>query len=173
VNRLAAVSGASALQAAANVAAGLVATVVLAPADRGLMVLGLTIGGISGLVGGLGSGAAFRAGLPNTSARRSLVCAYTWCSLGGLMLATVAAVSAAAVSAAWIDPALRSPAFLGATAVCTAGQVLLTQVPDGWFADGHLRRGALGAAAMSLGGLIGVLAAAPVAPSAAVLLAAQ
>lgn len=173
MNRVIAISAASALQAAAYAAAGLVATRVLTPSDRGLMVLGITIGGISGLAGGLGSGAAFRAGLPNTRARRSLVCAFTWCSLGGVVLAVVTAVAGTAASAAWIDPGLRSPAFLCATAVCAAGQVLLTQVTDGWFADGRLRRGALAAAAMSLGGLTGVLAAAPGSPSAPVLLAAQ
>jgi O-antigen/teichoic acid export membrane protein len=174
--RLVVLSGASALQAASNTIAGLLATVVLGPQDRGLMVLGLTIGSVCGLVGGFGSGAALRAWLPATpepAGRQSLVSAYTWCSLGGMTMAVFIAVLATAASAPLIDPVLRSPGFLLATASYTVGQSLLTQVPDGWFADGLFRRGGLGAAAMCAGGLIGVATALTVWRSAAAVLAAQ
>jgi O-antigen/teichoic acid export membrane protein len=174
--RLVVLSGASALQAASNAVAGLLATVVLGPQDRGLMVLGLTIGSVCGLVGGFGSGAAFRARLPaaaEPAGRRSLVSTYTWCSLGGMVLAVFVAVMATAASAPLIDSALRSPGFLLATASYTVGQTLLTQVPDGWFADGQFRRGGVGAAAMCAGGLVGVATALTVSRSAGVVLAAQ
>ncbi|HWM07159.1 MAG TPA: hypothetical protein VNP92_32890, partial [Actinophytocola sp.] len=95
--RLLVLSGASALQTASNAIAGLLATVVLGPQDRGLMVLGLIIGSMCGLVGGFGTGAAFRARLPATpepAGRRSLVSTYTWCSLGGMVLAVFLAVVA-------------------------------------------------------------------------------
>ena len=174
--RLLVLSGASALQAASNAFAGLLATVVLGPEDRGLMVLGLIIGSICGLVGGFGTGAAFRARLPATSepaGRRSLVSTYTWCSVGGMVLAVFVAVVATAASAPLIDSALRSSDFLLATVSFTISQTLLTQVPDGWFADGRFHRGAAGAAAMCAGGLVGVATALTVSRSAAVVLAAQ
>ncbi|MEV6875317.1 hypothetical protein [Amycolatopsis sp. NPDC051128] len=173
---LAVLSGTSALQAAANAAAGLLATQALGPRERGLMVLGLAIGSVFGLVGGLGSGTAFRARLPavtSSAGRRCLVSTYSWCSLGGAGLAVTAAVATTAASAWWIDPALRTPGFLVATAGFTVGQALLTQVPDGWFADGRFRRGGLAAAALCLGGLAGVLVSLTVSRSATVVLAAQ
>lgn len=175
LRRLLVLSGASALQAASNAIAGLLATVVLGPEDRGLMVLGLIIGSMCGLVGGFGSGAAFRARLPATpgAGRRNLVSTYTWCSAGGMVLAMVVAVVATSASAPLIDSALRSPGFLVATVSFTIGQTLLTQVPDAWFADGRFDRGAAGAAAMGAGGLVGVVTALTVSRSAAVVLAAQ
>ena len=196
MSRLAVLSGSSVLQAAANAVAALIATQALGPQERGLMVLGLTVGSIYGLVGGLGSGPAFRSQLPcahlpgahlpgaqlpgaqlpgarQPAARRNLVTAFTWCTIAGTLLATAAAVATVAVSAAWIDPALRSVPFLAATASCTVAQVLLAQVPDGWFADGRFRRGALGAAAMGAGGLAGVLATLTVSSSAASVLCGQ
>ncbi|TNC21874.1 lipopolysaccharide biosynthesis protein [Amycolatopsis alkalitolerans] len=169
-------SGASALQAAANAVTGLLATRALGSDERGLMVLGVTIGSICGLAGGLGSGAAFRARLPaarTPGARRRLVTTFTWCSLGGLVLAAAAAAAASTASARWIDPALGSPGFLIATTGFAVGQVLLTQVPDAWFADGRFRRGGLAAAAVSAGGLAGVLVALATSRSAALVLGAQ
>ncbi|HEX5407897.1 MAG TPA: oligosaccharide flippase family protein [Pseudonocardiaceae bacterium] len=157
--RLVVLSGSSALQAAAGAVAALVATQSLGPKERGLMVLGLTIGSLYGLVGGLGCGPAFRSRLPAArlpSTRRHLVSSFTWCSLAGGCLAVVAAVLTTAVSAAWIDPDLRSGPFLVATASYTVAQVMLGVVPDGWFADGHFRRGGVAAAGMSAGGLVGV-----------------
>ncbi|MTD58030.1 lipopolysaccharide biosynthesis protein [Amycolatopsis pithecellobii] len=173
---LATLSGASALQAAANSAAGLVATQALGPRERGLMVLGVTIGSICGLVGGLGSGAAFRAFLPaapSSDARRRLVSTFTWCSLCGLVVALAGALATTAASSRWIDSALATPGFLGATASFTVGQVLLALVPDAWFADGRFRRGGMAAALVSAGGLAGVLAALTVSVSASVVLQAQ
>ena len=173
---LAGLSVASALQAAANAVAGLLATRALGPQERGLMVLGLTIGSVFGLIGGFGSGAAFRARLPaapGVTGRRSLVSAFTWCSIGGAAVAVAASVATTVVSATWIDPSLRTPAMLVATAAFTVGQVLLTQVPDAWFADGRFRRGGLSAAGLSAGGLAGVVLGLVFADTAATVLQAQ
>ena len=172
---LAGLSGASVLQAAANAVAGLLATRALGPSERGLMVLGLTIASVYGLIGGLGSGAAFRSRLPAASGglRRSLVSAFTWCSVGGAAVAVASAVATTAVSSAWIDPSLATPGLLAATGAVTVGQVLLTQVPDAWFADGRFRRGGLAAAGVSAGGLTGVALGLVFADSAATVLLAQ
>ena len=173
---LAALTGASALQAAANAVAGLLATRALGPHERGLMVLGLTIGSVYGLVGGLGTGAAFRSRLPaarSADARSSLASAFTWCSAGGLALVVCLAVATGAMSARWIDPALGTTGMLVAAACFTAGQHLLTQVPDAWFADGRFRRGGLSAAAISAGGLAGVVVILTVTRSATAVLLAQ
>ncbi|MFD2417330.1 lipopolysaccharide biosynthesis protein [Amycolatopsis pigmentata] len=161
--RLAALYGAGAAQLALNAIAALLATRALGPADRGVMVLGLTVGAIVGMVGGMGTGSALRARLPTAAGpgeRLALVRGYTWCTMVGTLFAPVAAVAVIRGSADFIDPALASAPFLAATAVFTAGQTLLTQIADLFYADGRFRQGALAAAAMSaaaLGGLLLVL----------------
>lgn len=174
--KLAVLSGAGVLQAAANAIAALIATQALGPGERGLMVLGLTISSVFGLLGGLGSGIAFRAALPaakGRSARRGLVSSFTWCSIAGAVLAAAGATAATAASAAWIDPALGSGPYLTATASFTVSQALMAQIPDAWFADGRFSRGGLAAAAMSTGGLGGVFVALIFSHSAATVLQAQ
>jgi O-antigen/teichoic acid export membrane protein len=163
--RLAALYGASAAQMALNAIAALLATRALGPSDRGVMVLGLTVGAIVGMIGGMGTGSALRSRLPSAAGqaeRRDLVRGYTWCTVAGTVFAPVAAVAVIGGSAGFIDRTLGSVPFLVATAVFTAGQTLLTQIVDLWYADGRFRQGAVAAAMMSataLGCLVLVVSA--------------
>lgn len=162
-SRLLVLYGASVVQTASTATGALLATLVLGPADRGVMVLGLTIGAIAGLVGGLGTGTAVRAQLPVAPpgrARADLLSAYTWCSLGGTVFAPVVAVAVLGGSAGFIDPALGSVPFLLAIASFTAAQTLHNQIVEVWYAEGRFRQGALAVAAMNvlaLGCLIAAL----------------
>jgi O-antigen/teichoic acid export membrane protein len=162
--RLMFLSGASAMQMASTATCALLATRALGPADRGVMVLGLTVGAIVGMAGGLGTGTAVRSQLPVMSpgrARLHLLSAYTWCSIGSAVLAPVVAVAVVGGSAGFIDPTLGSTPFLLATAIFTLAQTLQTQIVEVWFADGRFRRGSLAAAAMNvlaLGCLVAALA---------------
>jgi len=162
--RLATLFGASTVQLASNAAAALIATRALGLADRGVMVLGLTVGSIIGMAGGLGTGTALRSRLPLATgdhARRDLLAAYTWCSIGAAVLAPVVAITAMAGSAGFIDPALGTTPFL------------LTQVVEAWYADGRFRHGSIAAAVMSVSGLACVAVAVATARTAAVVLSAQ
>lgn len=174
--RLAALYGASGAQMALNAVAALLATRTLGPSDRGVMVLGLTVGAIVGMIGGMGTGSALRSRLPVAAGRTErlgLVRGYTWCTVAGTVLAPVAAVAVIGGSAGFIDPALGSAPFLAATAVFTAGQTLLTQVVDLWYAEGRFRQGALAAATMSATALGCLLLALSASRSVAVLFLAQ
>lgn len=169
-------SSSNALQAGFSAVAALMATRMLGPNDRGLMVLGLTIGGLFGGIGGLGTGAAFRIALPQwdvAGTRETLASAYTWCSIGGAVPAVAAAVGVTALSASLVDSGLGTGLFLGGTAVFTFSYLMLTQVVEAWFADGRFHRGSLAAAAMNGAGLAGVLVGLALSTSAAVVLLAQ
>ena len=162
-------SSAGALQAASSAAAALAATRILGPEDRGLMVLGITIGSVFGLIGGLGTGSAFRSWFltrEGGAELRRLASAYTWCSVAGVLPAAVLAVAVTALSGSLIDGVLSSTTFLFATATFTIAQALLTQIIDAWFADGRFRRGSLAAAGISFGGLVGMLGGLAISPSA-------
>jgi O-antigen/teichoic acid export membrane protein len=174
--RLATLSGASAVQMASNAAAALIATRALGLADRGVMVLGLTVGSIVGMACGLGTGTALRSRLPTATGdheRRDLLAAYTWCSIGAAVLGPVVAIAAMAGSAGFIDPALGTTPFLLATGAFTVAQTLLTQVVEAWYADGRFRHGSIAAAMMSGSGLACVAVAVATSRSAAVVLSAQ
>lgn len=167
-------TGSTAVQAASNALAAVLATMLLGPADRGAMVLGLTISGVAAVAGGLGTGSAFRARLPGAGgSRRDVVAAYTWLSLSAAGLGSVAAVVACAASASFIDPMLARPPFLAGVAVATVGQLALAQQTDAWFAAGLFRAGGGWGAVAATAGLVAMLAAAVAGPAAWVLLLAQ
>ena len=169
-------TGASVTQFASNAIAALVATIALGPAQRGVMVVGISVGSVVALVASMGTSGALRSRLPlaiDPDGRRSLVSAYTWWSLTASVLAAGFAVALSGLSALFVDPALSGGVFLVAVAIFTVGQVLLLQIVEAWYADGHFRRGGSSATAVAVGGLIGLLAAAAMSDAAAVLLMAQ
>jgi O-antigen/teichoic acid export membrane protein len=162
------------LQIAANATAAMVATIVLGATGRGEMVLGASIGGTCALVGGMGTGQALRSVLPAAAAdRRHVLRSYAWCSAAGAVGAAGLSVAACAASAPLLGAALAGPGFLAAVAAFTAGQVIMVQANEAWYADGLFRRGSGWFAACAAGGLAGLLAAAAADPGAAALLGAQ
>jgi acetyltransferase-like isoleucine patch superfamily enzyme/O-antigen/teichoic acid export membrane protein len=159
--RYAVTLGASVLQALLTSVTALLATRYLGAGERGLVVIGMTIGTIFGLVAGCGTGSAYRLLRPQRVAagRRSLAAGFTWCSLLGAGAVVPFAVLFTLYSAPLIDEGLGTRNFLLATAVYTVGSVATFQVVEARFADGQFRRGGLAGGSMALGGLIGVLAA--------------
>jgi O-antigen/teichoic acid export membrane protein len=167
-------TGSSAVQAGCAALAAALSTILLGPAGRGLMVLGLTTGSVVAVLAGLGSGSAFRARLPRAeSSRESLIASYTWWSVAAMAVASGLAVIACAVAARFVDRQLGQPLFLLAVAVAAAGQAALAQQNDAWFAAGMFSAGGAWAAAAAAGGLVGMLAGAAIRPSPWVLLLAQ
>jgi O-antigen/teichoic acid export membrane protein len=164
--------GTSAAQLACNAGAALIATRVLGPDERGIMVLGVTIGSLCALIGGFGVGSAFRRQLclPDSD-RPALVSAFARCSAVGALSAALLGVASTAASAPIIDSALARPLFLLAVGCYTASQMVVGQIVDAWFADGLLRRGGVAAAVTSAGGLAGVLLASGAGSAASLLLA--
>ncbi|PTA46280.1 lipopolysaccharide biosynthesis protein [Micromonospora sp. RP3T] len=169
-------TGSSLVRTASFALTGVLASRLLGPHDRGLMVLGTTTASLAGLLGGLGTGSALRARLPATPAgwpRRRLLSSYTWCSLGATALSAVIAVLASLMCALLIDRSLAAPSFLVALVVVTVAYTAMTQFPDVWYAVGEFHAGSGWAAGMATGGLATMLAAAAVDRRAWVLLLAQ
>jgi O-antigen/teichoic acid export membrane protein len=163
-------------QAACGSVTAVLATTLLGPHDRGLMVLGATTAGIAALVGGLGTGAALRSRLPgltDAAHRRRLLATYTWCSLAAVVLAGALATIASVVSGVSIDAALATPSFLVAVLAATVAQVAMTQFPDVWFAAGRFRAGGGWAVATAAAGMAALGVGSLVHRSAATLLLAQ
>ncbi|NGY58052.1 hypothetical protein G7043_03795 [Lentzea sp. NEAU-D13] len=172
LGQLMTMSGTSAAQLACNAGAALVATRVLGPDERGIMVLGLTIGSLCALVGGFGTGSAFRRQFCLSAGDRpALASAFARCSAAGAVSAALLGVASTAASAPLIDTALARPPFLLAVGCYTAGQVVVGQIVDAWFADGRFHRGGAAAAVTSAGGLAGVLLASDAGSAAPLLLA--
>lgn len=169
-------SGASLTQVATHSGAAVVATIALGATERGVMVVGATIGSTIAVVVGMGTGAAFRTQLPGrTSAgdRRVLVAAYTWWSAIALGLSAAGSVALTALSAPFVAPGLSDVGLLLSVGVYAAAQVLLSQTVEAWFADGHFRQGSVVAATVAFGGLAAMVAALTMFDSAATLLLAQ
>ncbi|GAB2962773.1 hypothetical protein GCM10027280_59560 [Micromonospora polyrhachis] len=164
-----------AIQAGTNALAALLASSLLGPHGRGLMVLGTTMASIAALLAGMGTGPALRACLPTATRvrRRRLLATFTQWSMLAVVVAAGLAAIGSVLSARVIDPELAEPRFLVAIAVVTVGHVALVQFPDLWYAAGRFRAGGSWAAAVAAGGLAGVLGGAVTARSAWVLLLAQ
>lgn len=172
---LAVMSGSGFLNTALGAAAALIATVVLGPAQRGVMVIGITICSVVGLACCLGTGPGLRSLLPTAPAdgRPALLAAYQWFSLAAVGVAGAAAIGTAVLSAPALDPAMADPVFLVGIAMFAVAGVVLQQAGDLWFADGRFRAGSIGAVLVSTGGLAGMSAATMVGTSARVLLVGQ
>lgn len=163
-------------QTAANVTAGLVATVLLAVDERGVMVVGMTIAAVFGVMGGLGTGAAFRAHLPRATAeasRRRLGAAYAWLSLAAALPMVGLALVACLLSSPLVSPRLAEPGCLLGVAAYVLGLILLGQVTDGWYARGEMARGGLCAASATVGGMVGCFTMLWLQPSAGAVLLGQ
>jgi O-antigen/teichoic acid export membrane protein len=147
-------------QTGTNVAAGLVATILLAVDQRGVMVVGMTIAAIFGVIGGLGTGAAFRAHLPRADAasRRRLGAAYAWVSIAAAVPVVALALVACALTSALVSPQLAEPGCLLGVGAYVLGLTVLGQVADGWYAQGEMSRGGVSAASATLGGMLGCFA---------------
>ncbi|MFW3170392.1 lipopolysaccharide biosynthesis protein [Geodermatophilus sp. CPCC 206100] len=146
-------------QTACNAMIALLTTVALGPADRGVMVVGITVGSFLSFIGGLGTGPALRSRAPSADGehRLALLSAYTWWSVAGAVLAPALAVAASAASAPAIDAGLADPGFLLALAVYTSTQLLMNQFVEAWYADGHYNRAVGSAAATGAASLAAVL----------------
>ncbi|WP_326552388.1 lipopolysaccharide biosynthesis protein [Micromonospora sp. NBC_01813] len=169
-------TGSSAVQMGGNMVAALMASSVLGPHGRGLMVLGVSTAGIVPLLAGLGTGPQLRSAYPSTTSgpqRRDLLAGYTWWSVAAVAVAAVLAITVSALSAPLIDPALAQPGYLLALSVLTCGYVAHTQLPDLWYAAGLFRAGSGWAVTTTLGGMTGLLVAVAVAPTVTGLLLAQ
>jgi O-antigen/teichoic acid export membrane protein len=162
-------------QAAVGAATALIATLVLGPAGRGTMVIGLTVCGLISVVCGLATGSGLRSLLPGATAaqRHGLLAGYVSCSALAVAASGVLAVGAVAVSAPLVDPDLAEPGFLVGTAAAACAATVLQQSTDLWFADGRFRRGSTGALLLTAGGLVGLLLGIAVERSAAALLIGQ
>jgi len=130
------------------------ATRILGADERGVMVLAITTASMVSLLGGLGTGAAFRGRLPTAtpSDRARLARAYAAVSLVGSGLAAAVAVGLMAVAALVVDPALGHGRLVLVVSLSTFVQCLTNQGLEAWYADGHFRRGSwLSAAAGRVG----------------------
>ncbi|RAO36758.1 hypothetical protein ONO23_01815 [Micromonospora noduli] len=160
---LTAMAGASLTQAASLAIGGILASRLLGPHDRGLMVLGATSGSIASLVAALGTSHALRARLPtlkDESSRQRLLASYTWLTVAAVVLSGTLAAVACRVCGLTIDQGLAEPSFLLAVLLVTSGQIALVQFPDTWYAAGRFRTGSTWAAAVAAGGTGGLVLAA-------------
>ncbi|MET7668606.1 lipopolysaccharide biosynthesis protein [Micromonospora luteifusca] len=160
---LTAMAGASLTQAGSLAVGGILASRLLGPHDRGLMVLGATSGSIAALVAALGTSHALRARLPrleDEAARRKLIASYTWLTVAAVILGGALATVACQVCGLTIDEGMSEPAFLLAVLLVTTGQTAMVQFPDTWFAAGRFRTGSTWAAAVAAGGTVGIVLAA-------------
>lgn len=153
-------TGWTAVSAAGNSVAALVATMALPPDERGVMVLVSTVTGVVVLLARAGTGAALRAQLPAATGPRErhvLLAAYLWVTVAAAGAAAGGALLALRVSAAVIDPAMAAAPVLVAVAVLAVAQTLLGQCNELFFADGEFRRGAGWSIAAVTAGLGGIL----------------
>ena len=168
-------TGFSAVRAALLASAALVATRLLGPHDRGLMVLGASFAAVAALLAGMGTGSALRSSLPAAVGRerRLLTGAFAWWMLLSAGASGALAALLSALSAGVIDGGLARPAFLVALFGNTAASVALTQLPDLWYAAGRFRVGSAWAAVVAAANLLGLSIGATIGDSVAALLAAQ
>ncbi|TWP52406.1 oligosaccharide flippase family protein [Lentzea tibetensis] len=173
LGHLATMSCAGVAQLMCSAGAAVVAARALGPGERGVMVLGVTLGGLCALVGACGTGSALRRRLClERGDTTAVLSAFTRCSAAGAVAAALLGVAVTAGSATFIDSRMAAPWFLVAVGCFTAVQLVIGQVVDAWYAAGRFRRGAATAAVTGAGGLGGVLLAS-FSPSATTLLLAQ
>ena len=158
---VAVMSGIGLARTGVSAATALLATIVLEPAGRGVMVIAVTVCSIVGLLSTVGTGPALRALLARavSTARRRLLAGYLWCTLGGVAVAGAVSAGASVATAGAVDPGLAEPLVLVAVAVFAGATVLLQQITDLWFADGRFRRGSVAALVATAAGAAGVGAA--------------
>src|SRR4051794_24837966 len=146
------------LAAIANSGAAFLATLVLGPKDRGVMVLCVTIGSVVALAAGAGSGPTLRSRLPgaNFEERESVLRTYNLVSVASTILGGCITAVAVLLLGYTVDPALVSLEFAAATALFCSGQICMQQMNDRWFADGEFRAGSVWSLAGAVCGFVGV-----------------
>lgn len=173
---LAFLTGSSLAQSASLVLGAMLASRLLGPHGRGLMVLGASIASVVPLLACMGTGSQLRAQLPSTPdglPRRRLVASYTWWAVAATVVACVLTLVVSAGSASFIDPGLAQPPFLLAVVAVTIGYTALTLFPDAWYAAGQFAAGSAWAGAMAAAGTVGMATAALVERTASLLLLGQ
>lgn len=153
----------------------LIATLVLGPAERGVMVVGLTVCSVAALGCSLGTGAGLRYLLPSAlpAQRPMILAAYQWYSAAAAAVSAAIAVGVTVISARAIDPGLATPLFLVGVAIFAVASVVLQQATDLWFAQGMFRAGSTGALQITAGGLVGLAVGLVIGHTAEILLVAQ
>jgi O-antigen/teichoic acid export membrane protein len=139
------------------------------------MVIALTIAAMFSLLGGVGTGAAYRGdfALAAGDVRMRLSAAYAAISTVGSLLAAAAAAAAALTSAWFIDPALGAASLVLVVGIAAFTQGLSMQTTEAWFADGRFGCGARWATASAAAGLVGLVIAGTLSATPASMLAGQ
>lgn len=152
-------SGTGAIQMVSNAGVAVIAAAMLGPDARGVMVLGATSAGILSVMSVLGTGPSLRSRLPQAAdpARRRLLSAFTWVTMGSAVCAALLSSAVSVLSGKYLDHELGSGLLPLAAAAFGASQVLMLQTTEAWFADGRFRRGGLSSACIAGGGLLGLL----------------
>lgn len=165
----------AAFQIAANAAAALLATKLLPVGERGIMVLCLTVVALVSVVCAGGTGNVLRGSWPGLPCdeQRKLAILYGSVSLWSAGGAATVALIVTSVLGIFVSSDLVAPMLLLATAVAAAGQVLILQVSEAFYASGNFRSGTRWAALSALVGLIGVWVVGLVAPTAAAMTSVQ
>lgn len=151
----------SGIQAIANALAALIATRVLAVADRGIMVVALTIPAllVPILVVGTGNTLRNRFPLTNDADRATLLGAFGRASALSATLGTAVTVVVTLALASQLGGQLRELPILLSIAASTFCMILIYQLTELWFAAGEFQRGADWAAYAAIIGLVGMCAA--------------
>lgn len=142
---VAVLTAASVATAAGNSGNAFVATMVLGPDNRGVMVLATLLTVTMAVLGRAGTGTALRTRLPKVAdlgARNQLLVAYSWLTLLTAPLVGGVAVLALRATSALVDPRLGEPRLLLAAFVSATAQVVVDQLNDLRYADGQFREGA-------------------------------
>jgi O-antigen/teichoic acid export membrane protein len=168
-------TGFGAVRAALLAGAAMLATRLLGPHDRGLMVLGASFAAVAALLAGMGTGSALRSLLPGADGpeRRLLTASFAWWMLLSAGASGILAALLSVLSAGAIDGGLGRPSFVGAVLGNAAALVALTQLPDLWYASGRFRSGSAWATGVAAANVLGLLVAATHSDSAAALLTGQ
>lgn len=167
---------AAAAQSGAAALAALIATNVLPVAERGVMVIALTVPALLAPVVSLGIGAALRGLLPGEppgAGRASLIASYTRLAAGTVLAGAALIALAVIASSTFTEAALRAAPMVAGAVLLGVASLLSLQVTEAWFSAGLFRLGAWWAAAGAIGGLIALAVVAATDPSAGSLLSAQ
>lgn len=163
----------SGAQLAGSVGSALLATLLLPVDQRGLMVVMATLAAFVGLLGGAGVGNAFRRRHPTEPDAARLAADYTWLAAALILLSGVVGALACLAMSVFADARLGGWAYVVATALAAATQVLMLLVTDARFAVGQFVAGARWAALGAVAGFAGVCVALLARGDAALVIATQ
>lgn len=142
------------LQMAANVGVGLLSTLLLPIAERGIMVVILTVASLTAVLGTVGIGNAYRSAHPNSDDPAELTAAYSRLALALVLVSGVVGALAVLVLGRFDVAPSMWVAIVSATAVSTISQTASVIVTDARFALGEFHQGAHWAATAAVSGLL-------------------